>query len=554
MRRLEPKYAALALAALALLPAGPKLSAQDRPLKPDRGDMPDSKLYDYGVMGPNATPAIVAAADQAVAKPMAQGPFAPTWESIQKNYQTPSWFEDAKFGIFMHWGVYSVAAHGPSAAEWYEKHMYASELQWHLENFGDPANGAGYKNLIPLFTAKNWDPDAWAALFKKAGAKFVVPTAEHHDNFANWDSQVTPYNAKRMGPMRDLIGDLAVAVRKQGLKFGVSNHGMENFTFVNPTPELDARLKAAKADLYDPDWVDFYHVADRSDASMARFLTDWVNRNLELIDKYQPDILWFDNGVNLRVLDPLKEHVAAYYYNRAKQWGKEVSLSTKYIAYAPSNDDTKQIGSIIDFEKVSARSPAGIRPGPWMVDDPIGSTWGYSTGMSVASAPSVLGKLIDTVSKGGDFLLNISPMADGTIPEAQQTTLLGIGAWLDVNGDAIYGTRAWTKFSEGGATRGSLSYHFTMKGDTLYAIASAWPGEQAVITSLAKGAMAADGPIKVELLGHDGALESTQDEQGLKITMPANQPAGGANFYSLKITGFNLHGPATTPTAFTASN
>jgi len=554
MRRLEPKYAALALAALALLPAGPKLSAQDRPLKPDRGDMPDSKLYDYGVMGPNATPAIVAAADQAVAKPMAQGPFAPTWESIQKNYQTPSWFEDAKFGIFMHWGVYSVAAHGPSAAEWYEKHMYASELQWHLENFGDPANGAGYKNLIPLFTAKNWNPDAWAALFKQAGAKFVVPTAEHHDNFANWDSQVTPYNAKRMGPMRDLIGDLAVAVRKQGLKFGVSNHGMENFTFVNPTPELDARLKAAKADLYDPDWVDFYHVADRSDASMARFLTDWVNRNLELIDKYQPDILWFDNGVNLRVLDPLKEHVAAYYYNRAKQWGKEVSLSTKYIAYAPSNDDTKQIGSIIDFEKVSARSPAGIRPGPWMVDDPIGSTWGYSTGMSVASAPSVLGKLIDTVSKGGDFLLNISPMADGTIPEAQQTTLLGIGAWLDVNGDAIYGTRAWTKFSEGGATRGSLSYHFTMKGDTLYAIASAWPGEQAVITSLAKGAMAADGPIKVELLGHDGALESTQDEQGLKITMPANQPAGGANFYSLKITGFHLHGPATTPTAPTASN
>jgi alpha-L-fucosidase len=554
MRRLEPKYAALALAALALLPAGPKLSAQDRPLKPDRGDMPDSKLYDYGVMGPNATPAIVAAADQAVAKPMAQGPFAPTWESIQKNYQTPSWFEDAKFGIFMHWGVYSVAAHGPSAAEWYEKHMYASELQWHLENFGDPANGAGYKNLIPLFTAKNWDPDAWAALFKKAGAKFVVPTAEHHDNFANWDSQVTPYNAKRMGPMRDLIGDLAVAVRKQGLKFGVSNHGMENFTFVNPTPELDARLKAAKADLYDPDWVDFYHVADRSDASMARFLTDWVNRNLELIDKYQPDILWFDNGVNLRVLDPLKEHVAAYYYNRAKQWGKEVSLSTKYIAYAPSNDDTKQIGSIIDFEKVSARSPAGIRPGPWMVDDPIGSTWGYSTGMSVASAPSVLGKLIDTVSKGGDFLLNISPMADGTIPEAQQTTLLGIGAWLDVNGEAIYGTRAWTKFSEGGASRGSLSYHFTTKGDTLYAIASAWPGEQAVITSLAKGAMAADGPIKVELLGHDGALESTQDEQGLKISMPADKPAGGANFFALKITGFNLHAPATTPTASTASN
>jgi len=533
------------LLAITGLLAGTTLHAQQRPLKPERGDAPDSKLYDFGGMGPNATPEIVAAADRAVTTPMAPGPFAATWDSIQKNYTTPAWFEDAKFGIFMHWGVYSVAAHGPSAAEWYEKHMYGSELQWHLDNFGDPAAGAGYKNLIPLFTAKNWDPDAWAVLFKKSGAKFVVPTAEHHDNFANWDSQVTPYNAKRMGPMRDLIGDMAVAVRKQGLRFGVSNHGMENFTFVVPNAALDARLKAAKADLYDPDWVDFYHVADRSDANMTRFLTDWVNRNLELIDKYQPDLLWFDNGVNLRVLDPLKEHVAAYYYNRAKTWGKEVSLSTKYIAYAPSNDDTKQIGSIIDFEKVSNRSPSGIRPGPWMVDDPIGTTWGYSTGMDVSSASAVLAKLIDTVSKGGDFLLNISPMADGTIPSAQQTTLLGIGAWLDMNGEAIYGTRAWTKFSEGGPGRGALSYHFTTNGDTLYAIASVWPAPQAVITLLAKGAVAASGPIKVELLGHDGALECTQDEQGLKITLPAERPAGGANFYAFKISGLNLH--AATP-------
>jgi alpha-L-fucosidase len=552
MKSITRPLAFVPLLALALFLASPALTAQDspRPLKPDRGDMPTSTLYDYGVMGPNATPEIVAAADKAVTTPMAPGPVAPTWDSIQKNYQTPSWFEDAKFGIFMHWGIYSVAAHGGgnnnSAAEWYEKHMYSggAELQWHIDHFGDPAAGGGYKNLISLFTAKNWDPDAWAALFKKAGAKFVVPTAEHHDNFANWDSQVTPFNAKRMGPMRDLIGDLAVAARKQGLKFGVSNHGMENFTFIVPDPTLNARLKAAQADLYDPAWVDFYHVADRSDASMTRFLTDWVNRNLELIDKYQPDILWFDNGVNLRVLDPLKEHVAAYFYNRAQQWGKEVSISTKYIAYAPGNDDTKQIGSIIDFEKVGTRSPPGIRPGPWMVDDPIGSTWGYSTAMTVSNANAVLGKLIDTVSKGGDFLLNISPMADGTIPDAQQTTLLGIGAWLNVNGDAIYGTRAWTRFSEGGTGRGALSYHFTTKGDTLYAIASAWPGAQALIASLAKGAVATNGPIKVELLGHDGALDSTQDETGLKITLPADRPPGGANYFALKITGFNLHAAA----------
>jgi len=516
--------------------------------KPDRNGVTTAIAgpYDYGVMGPPATNEIVAAADKAVTKPMAKGPIVPTWDSLQKNYQTPSWFQDAKFGIFMHWGIYSVAAHHN---EWYEKYMYAggADTTWHLQNFGT-LETAGYKNLIPLFTAKNWDPDAWATLFKKAGAKFVVPTAEHHDNFANWDSQVTPYNAKRMGPMRDLIGDLGAAVRKQGLKFGVSNHGMEHFTFVNPSNAINDELKAAKADLYDPNWTEFYNVADRSDAAMTRFLTDWVNRNLELIDKYQPDILWFDNGVNLRVLDPLKLHVAAYYYNRAKEWGKEVTLSTKFNAYAPSNDDKKQIGSIVDFEKVSARSPADIRPGPWMVDDPIGSpSWDYTEGMTIASAPTILGKIIDTVSKDGTYMLNISPMADGTIPQNQQTTLLGIGAWLDVNGEAIYSTRAWTKFMEGGTGRGALNYHFTTKGDTLYAISSNWPGPQAVITSLAKDTVPTKDKIKVELLGHDGALEYTQDAEGLKVTLPTDHPAGGANYFTLKISGLNLHAPATTP-------
>ncbi len=506
--------------------------------------MPDSKLYDYGVMGPNATPEIVAAADKAVTKPMAPGPFLPTWESIQKNYVTPKWLDDAKFGIFMHWGVYSVPAHGPSAAEWYEKHMYAgADANWHAQNFG-PQEQFGYKDFIPLFKAEKWDPDAWAALFKKAGAKFVMPTAEHHDNFANWDSDVTPINSVKMGPHRDLVGDLGAAVRKQGLKFGVSNHGMENFIFVVPSAALDARLKEAKADLYDPAWAEFYHVADRSDAAMTKFLTDWVNRNLELIDKYHPDILWFDNGVNLRVLDPLKEHVAAYYYNRAKDWGKEVTLGTKYIAYAPSNDDTKQIGSVIDFEKVSARSPQGIRPAPWMVDDAIGSTWGYSTGMSVSNANQILGKLIDTVSKDGIYVLNISPMADGTIPQAQQDTLLGIGTWLDLNGEAIYGSRAWTKFAEGGGRGGPTQYHFTTKGDTLYAIATGWPGEQAVITSLATGSAPQGKIAQVELLGHAGNLEFTQDAEGLKVRLPVEQP--GRNYFTLKITGLKPLAPATT--------
>ncbi len=506
---MSPRVAALLLVPLAW-------SGQDpieHPPKPDRMGVNNTGRYDYGVMGPPATPAIVEAAARAVAKPVPAGPFQPTWGSLEKNYRAPSWFEDMKFGIFMHWGVFSVAAHHN---EWYEKHMYAADAQWHAEHFG-PQEKVGYKDLIPKFTAAKWDPAAWAMLFKKSGAKIVMEMGEHHDNFALWDSQVTPFNAKQMGPHRDLVGDLAAAVRAQGMKVAISNHGVENFTFIAPSHEIRERLEAAHADLFDPAWASFYNVADRSDAALIRFLTDWVNRNDELIDKYQPDMLWWDNGANLRVLDPLKLRIAAYYYNRALQWHKEVTLGTKFNCFAPSNDDTKQIGSIIDFEKVGPRSPAGIRPGPWMVDDTIGnSSWGYVEGLKISSAESIIAKLIDTASKGGLYMLNISPMADGTIPDNQQQVLLKIGAWLDVNGDAIYGTRPWKQFAEG-------SWHFTSKGTVIYALATTWPGPEAVIAALAGVKVNS-----VTMLGSPTPLEFTQDAQGLKIQLPAEHSPSAA--------------------------
>ncbi len=509
------------LTTMALIAAGlaGQAMAETVPL-PDRGSAPPCKLYDYGVMGPPATPAIVAKADAAVTTPMPAGPVTADWASIKANYTAPAWFADAKFGIFIHWGVYSAAAHGN---EWYEKHMYAGDgAAWHAAHFG-PQDKVGYKDLIPQFTAAKWDPDAWAALFGEAGARYVIPTAQHHDNFANWNSALTPVNAGKMGPHRDLVGDLATAVRKQGLKFGVSNHGMENFTFVNPDPALEAQLKAEKADLYDPQWAGWYHVADRSPEAMQAFLTDWVERNIELIDAYHPDILWWDNGVNLRVLDPLKEHVAAYYYDRARQWGKPVTLSTKWIAMAPSNDDTQQVGSVLDFEKVGVRSPATIRANQdWEVDDTIGSTWGYTEGMGVSPTSVILPRLIDTVAKGGNYLLNISPMADGTIPGAQVDTLRGIGKWLVVNGDAIYGTRPWTQAADG-------DFRFTTKGPTLYAIALKWPeGGVATIAALAGRKIT-----RVELSGQ--ALAFSQDAGGLHIVLPKSRPDEMA--YSFKITG-----------------
>lgn len=503
-------------------------------------------------MAPETRHDVVQAAVAAIPRRLPAGPVQPTWESLAANYTAPAWFSAAKFGIFMHWGLYSVPAHHN---EWYEQHMYGNqgEIEWHTAHYGTQ-DKFGYKDFIPLFTASKWNPDAWAALFKKAGARYVIPTAQHHDNFPLWDSALTPRTARRMGPKRDLIGDLAKAVRAQGLKFGVSNHGIENFQFIHPDASTASRvlmadLKAKRADVYDPAWQAFYNVADRSDAACQHFLTDWAERNIELIDKYKPDMLWFDNGVDQRYLDPLKLWIAAYYYNRARQWGKEVSLSTKKAAYAPGGTNIQTVGSIIDFEKIGSRSPSGIRAGAWQVDQPIGSTWGYTSDMTVSGADRVVSALIDTVSKNGNLLLNISPTSEGEIPQAQQDTLLGVGRWLDINGEAIYGTHAWTRWGET-APRNSAAQNirFTVKGDALYAIIlGAWPNAQAVVKSLAMGQSGVGKITSVSLLGNPGALAFTQDLEGLKVQMGANAPCKYA--YTLKIMGLQTNLVASMRTA-----
>jgi len=483
-------------------------------------------------MAPETSQQVVEKAVKQIPTPMAPGPVKPTWDSLQENYHVPTWFRRAKFGIFMHFGIFSVPAHG---SEWYEKFLYAggndsvlkvlfgndmtlnfnngpkSTRAWHTEHFGPPEK-FGYKDFIPMFKAERFDADAWASLFKKAGARYVMPGAQHHENFAMWDSKVTPFNSVQMGPRRDVIGELAAAVKKQGMKFGVANHGIENFQFINPPLELAERMKADKADLYDPKWADFYNYADRSDAAMERFLVNWYERTVELIDKYQPDLIYFDNGVDQRYIDPLKLEIAAYYYNRAKSWGKDVSFTTKKAAFAPSGTNTKTIASILDFE---GAPPDGIRTGSWVVDRPIGSSWGYIEGMKANSPETVLGWLVDTVSKNGTLLLNVSPRADGTIPQDQQDTLLAIGKWLETNGEAIYDTHAWTRFEE----KGKDQIYFTVKGQDLYAIVMGKnAGPEVTISSLPAGAPA--GAVRaVEMLG-GGTLRYKQDAAGLIVTLP----------------------------------
>ncbi len=454
------------------------------------------------------------------------GPVQPNWESIRANYQDPEWFRDAKFGIMMHWGIYSVPAHG---SEWYERYMYGGNkgmMQWHTEHFGPPEK-FGYKDFFPLFTAAKWDPDAWAQLFKDAGAKYVIASGEHHDGFSNWKSDINKFNAFNYGPHRDLVGDLTVALRKKGLKAGIANHSNNHFNWVTPMPGTDQ---------FDPQWADFYSVADRSDTAHAKFFETWTTKNMELIDKYQPDMLWFDMNGGDRSWDPLKVRLLAYYYNRAATWGKQVAVSAKGESFLA--------GMVMDYER-QGRAPKQITDFVWQPDDPIADKFGYvevpdadgkMVGLPLKSPAGLVRNLVMNVSRNGNLLLNISPKADGTIPDAQQQVLHAIGKWLGVNGEAIYGTRPW-KMSEEGRV------HFTTKGQTLYAISLVWPTNELVIPALG-GDKGLNGKIsKVELLGHAGVLEFTQNAAGLKVKFPAEKPCEFC--YTLKISGLKLPPPAT---------
>lgn len=458
------------------------------------------------------------------AAPIPDGPYKPTWASVKANYTTPQWLKDAKFGIFIHWGLYSVPAQG---SEWYPRHMYNGLAKWHEEHFGRQ-DKFGYKDFIPMFKAENYVPANWAALFKDAGAKYVIMTAEHHDGFAMYDSKLTRWDAKDMGPCRDLLGDLCSAVRAEGLKFGLSNHRMENWDFMYPKVEYH--------DLYDPQYADFYgppQKADPKNSAMGpgkeevmegivkeapqseAFREEWLARNQELIDSYRPDILWFDNGVNSRSLDPVKLRLAAYYYNRAAQWGKLVTLSTKGQAYLA--------GTVTDYER-QGRAPKEPTNHYWQVDEPIGHKFGYVNGLKLQSSSSVIRKLVENISRNGNLCLNISPRGDGIIPDDQQKVLREVGQWLKVNGEAVYGTTMWKISGEGPKIEGNKSqrdFRFTQKGNTLYAFMPGWKGGETMVKSLTREHT---GKVKsVELLGY-GKIKFKQLEDGLKLILPDNKP------------------------------
>ncbi|HUK46210.1 MAG TPA: alpha-L-fucosidase [Terriglobales bacterium] len=472
-----------------------------------------------------------------------EGPYRADWESLQK-YEEPEWYKDAKFGIFIHWGVYSVPAFG---SEWYPRLMYvkgSSEYQHHIETYG-PQDKFGYKDFIPMFKAEHFDPAAWAELFKRAGAKYVIPVAEHHDGFAMYDSGLSDWTVVKMGPHRDTTGELAKAVRAAGLHFGLSSHRVEHNFFLGPG-------RTISSDINDPQYAAFYGPAhnwlmnpsgtplndDFTYVSEA-WVNDWLARAAELVGKYHPDVVYFDWWIGQASIRPNLTRFAAFYYNSSLKYGDHVGV-INYKDYAMQDHS-----GVLDIERGQL---GDIRPLHWQTDTSVSNkSWGYINNDTFKSPQFIVDQLVDIVSKNGNLLLNIGPRSDGTIPDEVQQVLLDVGAWLNVNGEAIYGTRPWRIYGEGPTKVEAGSFHdtdtanytpedfrFTTKGNVLYAIGLAWPANREAVIHSLKPTTGDERVQNVELLGSDEKIHFEQSADGLHVQLPSKAPAKYA--YALRVT------------------
>jgi alpha-L-fucosidase len=459
---------------------------------------------------------------------LAQEKYSATWESLE-NYKLPEWVKDAKFGIFIHWGVYAVPGYGN---EWYPRLMYDSSndiFKHHVKTYGTQ-DKFGYKDLIPMFKAEKFNAEQWIDLFKKAGAKYVVPVAEHHDGFAMYKTALSKWNAYEMGPKRDVVGELAAATRKAGLVFGVSSHRIEHWFFFN-------HGKKFNSDVLDRRYEDFYGPAhEENETPSPEFMTNWLIRNIELVNNYQPQLFWFDWWIEQPAMEPYRKSFASYYYNKGLEWDKGVVINYKNSSFPVK-------AAMLDIERGKL---TGIREPAWQTDDALGyKSWGYIDNDKFKSAKYIINNLIDIVSKNGNLLLNIGPRPDGTIPQEEQDILLEVGNWLTINGEAIYGTRPWKSFGEGPTqvAGGSFSdskdkpfiaddIRFTTKGKDLFAISLDNPSKPLLIKSLSAEA----GNIRsVEMIGSSEKILWKQDKTGLQIQPSTKYPAKHAVVYRITL-------------------
>jgi alpha-L-fucosidase len=509
------------------------------------------------------------------AEPMQTGKFEPTWESLQQ-YQCPEWFRNAKFGLWAHWGPQCQ----PEAGDWYARNMYVEgsrQYKVHLQKYGHPSV-FGFKDVINTWHAENWDPAKLMALYKRAGAQYFVALANHHDNFDNYDSKYQPWNAMKIGPKKDLIDGWAKAARDNGLRFGVSIHAARAWSWYEVAQGADKTGqyagvqydgKVTKADGAGKWWegLDPQELYCQSHVPGARLEWSWdpkkgssvpdqaycdkfYNRTVDLINKYHPDLVYFDDtAIPLYPVSDAGLKIAAHFYNsnmRDHDGKLEAVMTNKVLT-----EDQKKC-MVWDIERGQSNQ---IESFPWQTDTCIGA-WHYDRSIydrhRYKSTKTVIQTLCDIVSKNGNLLLNIPVRGDGTIDQDELAVVTGIADWMDVNRECIFDSRPWKVFGEGPATAGAApiraqgfnegkgkpftaeDVRFTTKGDTLYAIVMAWPEKQVQIKSLGTAAKNLDkGVTSVSLLGAKTDLKWKQSGDALAVDFPASKPCEHA--FVLKI-------------------
>jgi alpha-L-fucosidase len=467
--------------------------------------------------------------------PIAGGKFTPTDVSL-KQYQYPEWFRDAKFGIWAHWGPQAV----PRRGDWYARNLYIQDAKdWqkgyyedHLKRYGHPSE-KGYKDIIPLWKAEKWHPEALMKLYKKTGAKYFVSMGTHHDNFFLWNSKLHKWNAMNMGPKKDVVGLWQAAAKKEGLRFGISEHLAASYTWFQTAHSADKTGDKAGVpyDGNDPRYEDLYHGKAAADDNgwMTKnpvWQREWFDRIKEVVDLYQPDFLYSDSKIPFE--NVVGRSLIAHFYNQdmAKNGGH---LAAVYTCKEASDNRFVQ-----DVEKGVLDS---ICPFPWQTDTSIGD-WFYRTGQKYKTAPEVIQLLVDIVSKNGNLLLNVVQTPEGDLEPNVIAILDGIGQWIKDNGEGIYGTRPWKVYGEGPSTTqpqekgafGGLKdvrkytasdIRYTIKQGVVYAFCMENPTQNIRLVSLGKHSKLSTKKVTaVTRLGSSEKLNWKQENEALVIKKP----------------------------------